>query len=113
MTTTMDYRLLVASYGDEIITLNFNPESRTLSTIASLPVGSRPSWITPHTSDPSIYFASLELEEGEIVVLKYNESGIGQVIGKIPSLGVDPCHSLMTEGDLLIANVSFGFGLVA
>jgi 6-phosphogluconolactonase (cycloisomerase 2 family) len=107
----MSYRILTASYSNEIVTLNFDPESRKLSTVASLTVGHHPSWITPHISDPSIYFTALEQENGAIIVLKYDSDGIVRVVREISSLGADPCTVVMsrTKGDLLVGNVSFRF----
>lgn len=102
----MNYHILVATYHDHILTLSFNPEARSVSSIASLTVGTSPSWITRNPNDPSVYFACLEQGEGVLVALKYNENGIGQVIAKVPSHGEDPCHLLVVNGELLAANYS-------
>lgn len=103
----MNYRILVASYSDEIVTLNFNSDSGALSVISSVTVGHHPSWITPHDSEPSVYFTALEQAKGVIVALKYDENGKGEVIERITSDGDDPCTLLMSKGDLLVGNVSF------
>lgn len=103
----MNYRILVASYSDEIITLNFNSDSGSLSVINSVTVGHHPSWITPHESDTSVYFTALEQAAGVVIALKYNDSGKVEILNKVSSDGDDPCTLVMSKGDLLVGNVSY------
>lgn len=101
----MAFRILVASYTNEISTLSFDPTDGTLKVVSAVTVGHHPSWITPHPEDSSLIFAGLEQSDGKVVVVKYDESGKGEVVAEAPSGGQDPCSLLATNDELLIANV--------
>ncbi|CDO76735.1 hypothetical protein BN946_scf184813.g5 [Trametes cinnabarina] len=102
------YRILVASYTNEIFTLAFEPDTPSLKLASTVTVGHHPSWITSHPKDKSIVFAGVEQTEGKVVVLKYDEEGRGTVIREIPSGGADPCSLLALGNELLIGNYSSG-----
>ena len=107
----MVYRILVASYANEVYTLAFDPEAPSLTLTSTTTVGFHPSWITPHPTDKSIVFTALEQDEGKIVVLKVDEEGRVTVVGEGPSGGKDPCNLVALSEDLLIANVRIVFVL--
>ncbi len=109
----MVYRILVASYTNEIYTLVFDPDATSLELVSTITVGHHPSWLTPHPKDKSIVYTGLEQSDGKIVALKYDEEGRGTVIGEIPSEGADPCALLALEDELIIGNVRFGAILYA
>ncbi|KAI0827778.1 putative isomerase YbhE [Trametes gibbosa] len=104
----MVYRILVASYANEIYTLAFDPEAPSLKLVSTITVGHHPSWLTPHPKDRSIVFTGLEQSDGKIVALKYDAEGRGAVIGETPSEGADPCAILALETELIIGNYSSG-----
>ena len=101
----MVYRILVGSYTNEVSTLAFDPEARTLTVTSSISVGHHPSWITPHPTDKSIVFTALEQFEGKIVVLKLDEEGRATIVGEGPSGGRDPCALVAVDDQLLLGNV--------
>ncbi|ESK85786.1 putative isomerase YbhE [Moniliophthora roreri MCA 2997] len=104
----MTYRILVGSYTHEVFTLEFDSKSSSISTLATSTVGFHPSWVTTHPEDPSLVFACLEQSDGGIVALKYDNTGKGTVVASAPSGGQDPCHLLVKDDELFIANYSSG-----
>jgi 6-phosphogluconolactonase (cycloisomerase 2 family) len=103
----MAYRILVASYTDNVYTLDFDPSSKSLTLVAKTNVGNRPSWITQHPNDPTLIFAVLEEPKGKLIAVKYdNDSGIGRIVGEASTGGKDPCSVLATQDELIVANVS-------
>lgn len=106
----MVYRILVASYTNDIVTLTVElPEGdgkASISVTSSVTVGHHPSWITRHVSDPSIVFTGLEQEDGRLLTLKYDvQKGEGRVVGNVSSAGNSPCTILATEREVLVGNV--------
>ncbi|RPD57854.1 putative isomerase YbhE [Lentinus tigrinus ALCF2SS1-7] len=104
----MVYRILVASYTNEIYTLAFDPEAPSLILTSTITLGYHPSWITPHPTDKTIVFTALEQSEGKIFVLKLDDEGRATVVGEGPSGGADPCSLLALDDQLLVANYSSG-----
>jgi hypothetical protein len=104
------HRVLVASYSDRITSLLFDPNGPTLIATSEITVGTRPSWLTAHPTDPSLVFTGLEQTEGVAVALKYDNSGIGNIVGQIPSGGAEPVSLLATANTLLIGNVRLLYG---
>ncbi|KAH9851144.1 putative isomerase YbhE [Lenzites betulinus] len=104
----MVYRILVASYTNEIYTLVFDPEAPSLELVSTVTVGHHPSWLTPHPKDRSIVFTGIEQSDGKIVALKFDAEGRGAVIGEVPSGGADPCALVALETELIIGNYSSG-----
>ncbi|KAK0196285.1 Lactonase, 7-bladed beta-propeller-domain-containing protein [Armillaria mellea] len=102
------YRILVATYSNDIYSLLFDPSTGSLTCTSSIEVGFHPSWITPYPGDSSLIFASLEQADGKIVVLKYDNEGNGTIVAQASSGGDDPCSLLATKDQLLIANYSSG-----
>jgi 3-carboxy-cis,cis-muconate lactonizing enzyme. len=101
----MVYKILVASYTDEISTLSFDPQSNSLTTSASHVVGQNPSWISSYPGDPSLVFVALEQPQGKAILVNYDKAGNWKVVGEVPSGGEDPCSLLTTKDELFIANV--------
>ncbi|KAI0365081.1 putative isomerase YbhE [Pilatotrama ljubarskyi] len=104
----MVHRILVASYTNEVYTIEFEPEAPSLKLVSTVTVGHHPSWITSHPKNKSIVLTGVEQTDGRIAVLKYDEHGRGAVIGEIPSGGADPCSLLAVGDELLIGNYSSG-----
>lgn len=102
----MAFRILVASYTNEIYTLDFDSESSSLKLVASSTVGFHPSWLAQHPNDRSLIFAGIEQAAGKVVAVKFTEDGKGEVVGEASSAGEDPCHVLVTSDEVIIANVS-------
>lgn len=100
----MVYRILVASYTNEISTLVFDPDTPSLKIESSLSVGHHPSWITTYPGDSSLVFTGLEQADGKVVVIKYID-GKAEVVATAPSGGADPCSLLATKDELFVANV--------
>lgn len=104
-------RILAGSYTDAIYTLQFDPPpdadtSPALKLLGVTHVGDRPSWIASHPSDRSLIFAVLEQVNGEIVVIKYGQGPVGEVMARAQSGGKDPCTLVVLEDELIIGNVS-------
>ncbi|KJA18135.1 hypothetical protein HYPSUDRAFT_70161 [Hypholoma sublateritium FD-334 SS-4] len=104
----MVYRILVGSYSDEIVTLAFDPDARTLEATSALKVGHHPSWLTAHPAHPSLVRTGLEQSDGRIITVSYDESGKGTILSDVPSGGQDPCCLLALEDEILVANYSSG-----
>ncbi|KAL0575843.1 hypothetical protein V5O48_006133 [Marasmius crinis-equi] len=102
------HRILVASYTNDVYTLEFDSSEATVTLKSSLEVGTHPSWLAPHPKDPSLVFTGLEQSDGKIVALKYDENGVGKVVAHASSGGEDPCHLLVKDDELLIANYTSG-----
>lgn len=102
----MVFTIYVGSYTNDISTLSFNPEARSLAVESSITVGFHPSWITPHPKDRSLIFTGLEQSDGQIVAVKFDQRGHGTIAGTAPSGGRDPCILLAAGSELLIGNVS-------
>ena len=101
----MVYRILVGSYSDEVVTLAFDPDARTLEATSALKVGHHPSWLTAHPAHPSLVWTGLEQSDGRLLTLKYDESGKGSILSDVPSGGKDPCHLLALQDEIITANV--------
>lgn len=101
----MVYRILVGSYSDEIVTLAFDPDARTLEATSALKVGHHPSWLTAYPTHPSLVRTGLEQSDGRILTIEYDESGKGTILSDVPSGGQDPCCLLALEDEILVANV--------
>ena len=103
----MTFRILVASYTNEIYTLAFDPQAPSLTLTSTITVGHHPSWITPHPTSKRIVFTALEQSEGKIIVLSVDEEGRLAVFGEGSSGGADPCTLVALDDHLLLGNVSF------
>ncbi|KAF8883252.1 Lactonase, 7-bladed beta-propeller-domain-containing protein [Infundibulicybe gibba] len=104
----MIYRILVASYTNDISTLVFDSSRSTLTIESAVTAGFHPSWIAFHPSDHSVVFAGLEQSNGKILALKYEQDGKGAVVAEAPSGGQDPCHLHVVKEELVVANYSSG-----
>lgn len=104
----MVYKILVASYSNDVYSLAFDPDVPSLTLTSALTVGHHPSWVTPHPRDPSLIFTGLEQSDGRILAIKYDEHNRGTVVGQISSLGADPCTLVVHERELLVGNYSSG-----
>jgi hypothetical protein len=103
--TLMCYRILVASYTDVLTTLLFDPKGPTLKVTSEIKVGNNPSWLTVHPNDPTLVFTGLEVANGIVIALKFDENGNGTVVGQISSGGADPASLLATTDALIVGNV--------
>ena len=101
----MVLHIYVGSYTNEIFTIAFDPEAPSLTLVSTLTVGFHPSWLTPHSSDPSVIFAGIEQTDGQIVAVKYDETGRGNLLGRTSSGGGCPCSLVTTDTEMLVGNV--------
>ncbi|KAG6852590.1 hypothetical protein C0991_010773 [Blastosporella zonata] len=114
----MSYRILVASLKSEIYTLTFTPrEFPSESNLDQAPClilssvispGSDPSWIIRHPDNRQLILTSLQKDDGEIVAIKYNNLGEGQIVGRVTSSGDKPPSILATTSELFVANYRSG-----
>ncbi|EIW80175.1 3-carboxy-cis,cis-mucoante lactonizing enzyme [Coniophora puteana RWD-64-598 SS2] len=108
------YTLLVGSWDDAVFTLSFDPSASppSLKLVSELKVGYHPSWLAQHPTDSSLVFTAQRLSDttsGEIVALRYTGPGSGvKEIGRSKNGGVDPCHLLVTEDEVVTANYKEG-----
>ncbi|KAF6746800.1 Lactonase, 7-bladed beta-propeller-domain-containing protein [Ephemerocybe angulata] len=102
------YPILVASYTNDIVTLEFDSDKATLIPTSALAVGHHPSWIDGHPTDKSLIFTGLEQSDGKLVALRYDASGKGAVVAVVPSIGADPCSVLVDKDQVISANYSSG-----
>lgn len=99
------FPILVASYTNDIVTLEFDSDSATLKPVSSVTVGYHPSWVEGHPTDKSLVFTGLEQTDGKLVALRYDASGKGTVISKVSSIGADPCSVHVDKDVVFAANV--------
>ncbi|PPQ76349.1 hypothetical protein CVT24_008118 [Panaeolus cyanescens] len=105
----MVHHILVASYTNDIVTLTFDPESRSLSVTSSLEVGFHPSWITSNAEHhPGLVWTGLEQPEGKVLALKYDEAGKLEKLGEADSAGHSPCSLLALKDEIIVANYMSG-----
>ncbi|KAJ3513350.1 hypothetical protein NLJ89_g3001 [Agrocybe chaxingu] len=104
----MVFRILVASYTNDITTLSFDPSTPSLEVTSSLTIGYHPSWITSNPNHPSLVWTGLEQSDGRILALGVDKHGKGKVVAEASSAGRDPCSLLALKDELLIANYSSG-----
>lgn len=102
----MIYKILVATYDNDVYSLSFDPEVPSLTLTSSLTVGHHPSWVTPHPLDPSLIFTALEQSDGRVLAIKYDEQNSGSVAGEVSSHGADPCNLVVYDKEVLVGNVS-------
>ena len=102
------YRILVASNATSITSLLFNPSGTsgaTLNVTSETVVGTQPTWITGHPTNPSLAFTGLEQDDGKAIALTYDDTGNGTIAGEIPSGGAVATFLLATTDALFVANV--------
>ncbi|KAF9524990.1 Lactonase, 7-bladed beta-propeller-domain-containing protein [Crepidotus variabilis] len=104
----MIYRILAASYSNNVTTLTFDDEKQTLHATESLTIGHHPSWLTSDPKYPSMVWTGLEQADGKIVALKFDQQGKGTIVGETTAGGKDPCHLVVVKGELVFANYSSG-----
>ncbi|EGO00525.1 hypothetical protein SERLA73DRAFT_178364 [Serpula lacrymans var. lacrymans S7.3] len=102
------HKILVSSYTDKVYTVAFDAANPSLTPLSATTVGRNPSWLTAHPTDRSVVYAGLEQPSGEVVALKFDEQGKGEVVGRAPSGGGDPCTLLATENEVIIGNYATG-----
>ncbi|KAF9257854.1 putative isomerase YbhE [Marasmius fiardii PR-910] len=110
MSASTIYQILAPSYTDSLHTLSFSPTDSKITASNSTKVGHHPSWATSHPTDPTLVFTCLEQSEGIVLAVKYDKggNGQGQVVAEAASGGKDPCHLLVKDSELLIANYTSG-----
>jgi hypothetical protein len=102
------YRILVASNATSITSLLFNPAGPSgpaLNLTSETAVGTQPSWVTGHPTNPSLAFTNLEQDNGMAIALSYDDTGNGTVVGQVPSGGAGPTFLLTTTDAVFVANV--------
>ncbi|TCD61625.1 hypothetical protein EIP91_008149 [Steccherinum ochraceum] len=104
----MVHQIYVGTWANDIHTLAFDPETKSLTRISSLTVGPNPGWLTRDPTDPSIIYTGLEQADGKIVAVKFDPNGKGTVIGEQSSLGKDPCTLVASGNTLFVVNYSSG-----
>ncbi|THU75979.1 3-carboxy-cis,cis-mucoante lactonizing enzyme [Dendrothele bispora CBS 962.96] len=104
----MPFTILAGSYTNDVYTLLFDPNARSLTLQNSLKVGHHPSWIVVHPEDRSLAFTGLEQADGKILAIKYDQTGNGKIVAEASSGGKDPCHLVVIGEELAIANYSTG-----
>lgn len=102
------YRILAASYTNDVYTLIFDPEKSSLEVESTVSVGFHPSWITSYPGDPSLVFTGLEQEDGQVVAIKYDKDWKGSKVAQVSSKGHSPCHLYATKDEIWVANYMSG-----
>lgn len=97
--------IVAASYTNSLTLLAFSPPA-VFEAVCEIEIGFHPSWVTQHPLNPSLIFAGLEQEDGEVVAVLFDtQSGKGKVVGRAKSGGGSPCTLLSTEDELIVGNV--------
>lgn len=100
------YPILVASYTNDIVTLEFDSDNATLTQTSSITVGHHPSWIAGHPTISNLVYTGLEQSDGKILALKFEDNGKqGRLVSEISSIGQDPCSVYVDKDQVLAANV--------
>ena len=104
------YRILVVSYTDAIYTVQFTPPTTeakgSLKLMTSSVVGHHPLWLTCHSSDDSLVFTGLELDDGRLLAIKFDHSnGKGKVLADVSSGRKGLCTLATNSDALFVGNV--------
>ena len=107
--TPTSYQILVASYTNAIYTVQFTPPTTeakgSLELVTSSVVGHHLLWLTRHSSDDSLVFTGLELDDGRLLAIKFDHSnGKGKVLADVLS-GKKGLCTLATNSDAFVGNV--------
>jgi len=102
-------RILVGGYTDAVSVLAFDPTTTppTLRAESLKQIGQNPSWVGRHPTRNDLAAATLEGSDGQLVLLKVNSDGDGQVevLQTVSTKGADPCHIEWLEDQVVISNV--------
>lgn len=112
-------KLLIGSFGPNLYTVEFDPETAQFSKISEQVSGSRPSWLIPNKDGSLIYCVDeadnfygtgdFEKQVGLIIVYKPEKDGQLAKIQQVLSGGGAPTHmSRSSDGLLHAANYSGG-----
>lgn len=106
----MPFKIVVAAYSDALRILTFDPVASppSLTLTSSSPSGKNPSWVAVHPTRPDFILASNEIQpEGKIQLFKLVQNGHAlELLQTVDSGGADPAYIVVTENEVLIANVS-------
>lgn len=111
----MTYKLLIGGYtAGGLRVLTFNPQSEEDKLVlqeTTIGAGSSPSWIAQHPDDPSVVFATNEVEDGRVFLIKLaGIDGSGAVSSEktvdTSSGGQYPAHLLILKDSVVAGNVS-------
>jgi 6-phosphogluconolactonase (cycloisomerase 2 family) len=104
----MSYKILVAAYSTQIVTLSFDPTSSPpkLAIHSSTKSDKNPSWIAPHPTDKSLVFAGIELEDAKIQVYRIVGDGKLEFVEEISTGGAGVAHLAVSEHEIIAGNVS-------
>ncbi|KAJ7600546.1 Lactonase, 7-bladed beta-propeller-domain-containing protein [Mycena floridula] len=104
----MPFKVLAATFTDDVYTINFDPVDGSLSLVSFLTVGCQPSWLTRHPIDKSLVFTALKQPDGQVVAIKYNDQGIGAILAQESSGGDGPSSVLASADQVFVANYPSG-----
>jgi 6-phosphogluconolactonase (cycloisomerase 2 family) len=106
----MPFKILVAAYSDALRILTFDPVASppSLTLTSSSPSGKNPSWVAVHPTRPEFIIAVNEIQpEGKIQLFKLIQHGHAlELLQTVESGGADPAHVIVTDNEVLVANVS-------
>ncbi|SRR5258707_15150887 len=101
----MLYKILVGSYTDRITTLEFDSDAKSLCVHSYFYAGQNPSWIAQHPTDKSLIFATNEVTDGKIQLLRLAEDGFLSFLEECSSGGADPASLSVSEDAIVVGNV--------
>ncbi|KAJ3763924.1 Lactonase, 7-bladed beta-propeller-domain-containing protein [Lentinula raphanica] len=109
------FSILAGGYNTFIATYLFDPSAGTLDVLAKFPAGTNTSWISPHPTNSSIFYATNELSPMG-ALQSYTTTSDGTVSGPhdtVPSGGSDPAFTVaLSTGQVAIMNYDTGNGRI-
>ncbi|GAA5970575.1 hypothetical protein JCM11641_007358 [Rhodosporidiobolus odoratus] len=88
------YHLFAGGYEGRILTLSFDPATKTIKTSSSVECGNAPTWLTLSQDGKHLYAADeWGEEEGMIMALAVGEDGVLKPMSSVKTGGLWPCHS--------------------
>jgi 6-phosphogluconolactonase (cycloisomerase 2 family) len=111
----VNFTILAGGYNTFLATYLFDSTAGTLDVVSKFPAGTNTSWISPHPTNASIFYAVNELEPiGNLQ--SYTTTLDGVLAGPfdtVPSEGGDPAYTVpLSTGQVAIMNYNSGNGRI-
>ncbi|KAF5390981.1 hypothetical protein D9757_004002 [Collybiopsis confluens] len=111
----VNFTILAGGYNTFIATYLFNSAAGTLDVVSETPAGVNTSWMSPHPTNSSIFYAVNELEPMG-ALQSYTTTPHGVISGPfdtVPSGGEDPAFTVpLSTGEVAILNYNSGNGRI-
>ncbi|KAF9269841.1 putative isomerase YbhE [Marasmius fiardii PR-910] len=110
----VSFTILAGGYDTFVASYLFNPANASLTITGRFPTGVNPSWITPHPTNRSVFYAVNELDDGALQ--SYTTTPNGVVAGPfdtVSSGGGSPAFAVaLGSGEVAVMNYNGGNGRI-